>query len=223
MLIRLGCPQSVVTLHIYRVGWSVPFRSRNPNKSCVKIQLLTRIGHFGQSDWSPNRSDHPRPVWPIRPGCRSFGRHNFLTRTPNWTFHICILIVSMRSMEWCSPIGILTTLPRPVWPVYTTSLTGSPRLSIKPLYLPILGVNTYITREICIRDLRFGFLIITMFEFSSLYTCTQENNLSCCSGTGFIRTATDNNLVTGENFLEAEVHNDFVMVIGTLVNRDRGC
>jgi len=57
VLIRLGCPQSAITLHIYRVGWSVPFRSRNPNKSCVKIQLLTRIGHFGQSDWSPNRSD----------------------------------------------------------------------------------------------------------------------------------------------------------------------
>ena len=39
--------QSVVTLYIYRVGWSVPIRSRNPYKSCVKIQLLTQIGLFG--------------------------------------------------------------------------------------------------------------------------------------------------------------------------------
>jgi len=52
VLIRLGCPQSVVTLHIYRVGWSVSFRSRNPNKFHIKIQLLTWIGRFG-------------PVWPV--------------------------------------------------------------------------------------------------------------------------------------------------------------
>ena len=39
--------QSVVTLYIYRVGWSVPIRSRNPYKSRIKIQLLTLIGHFG--------------------------------------------------------------------------------------------------------------------------------------------------------------------------------
>ena len=37
----------------------------------------------------------------------------------------------MRSTQWCNPIGILTKLPRPVWPVYRTGLTGSPRLSSK--------------------------------------------------------------------------------------------
>ena len=35
-----------MALHIYRVGRSVPVRSRNPIKSRVKIQLLTRIGRF---------------------------------------------------------------------------------------------------------------------------------------------------------------------------------
>ena len=47
MLIRLGLAQSAVALHIYRVGRSVPIRSRNPNKSRIKTQLLTRIGCFG--------------------------------------------------------------------------------------------------------------------------------------------------------------------------------
>ena len=37
----------------------------------------------------------------------------------------------MRSTQWCSPIGILTMLPRLVWPVYWTGLTDSPRLSSK--------------------------------------------------------------------------------------------
>ena len=47
-----GCPQSAVALHIYRMGSSIPIRSRNPNKSRVKIQLLTRIGCFGLV-WPP--------------------------------------------------------------------------------------------------------------------------------------------------------------------------
>ena len=54
-------PQSAVTLNIYRVGRSVPIRSRNPNKYRVKIQLLTLIGHFGpvsERVWPPmGRSD----------------------------------------------------------------------------------------------------------------------------------------------------------------------
>ena len=33
-------------------------------------------------------------------------------------------------------------------------------------------MDPYVTREICIRDVRLGFLTITMFGFSSLYTCT---------------------------------------------------
>ena len=47
VLIRLGLPQSAVALHIYGVGRSVPVRNHNPNKSRIKIQLLTRIGCFG--------------------------------------------------------------------------------------------------------------------------------------------------------------------------------
>ena len=50
--------QSAVTLYIYRVGWSVPIRSRNSYKSRVKIQLLTQIGHFGLV-WPVSV-----PVWP---------------------------------------------------------------------------------------------------------------------------------------------------------------
>ena len=93
-----------MALHIYRVGRSVPVRSRNPIKSHVKIQLLTRTGRFG-------------PVWPVWPGCRSSGGINFLIQTPNWTFYICISIVSTRSTQWYSPISILTMLARSVWPV----------------------------------------------------------------------------------------------------------
>jgi len=94
------------TLHILRVGRSVPNKSRNPYKSRVKIQLLTRIGLFG-------------PVWrvskPVWPRCRSSWRRNFSIRTANWTSYIYISIISMRSTQWCSPIDDLTTLSRLVW------------------------------------------------------------------------------------------------------------
>ena len=115
-------PQSAMALHIYRVWRSVPIRSQNPNKSRVKIQLLTRIVCF-------------RPVWPPldrSDRCRSSGRHNFLIRMPNWMFHIYISIVSTRSMQWCSPIDNLSNFSWPVWPVYKRGLTGLPRLSRKP-------------------------------------------------------------------------------------------
>ena len=49
--VGLGVSQLAIALYIYRVGWSVPFMSRNPYKSCIKIQLLTRTRLF-------------RPVWP---------------------------------------------------------------------------------------------------------------------------------------------------------------
>ena len=111
---------------IYRVWRFVSIRSRNSNKSRVKIQLLTRIGCFG-------------PVWSVRPGCRSFGRHNFLIRILNWTFYICISIVSTRSMQRCSPIRDLTTLSWPVWPVYAT---GRAQIVQQTLTLLILSVNT---------------------------------------------------------------------------------
>ena len=119
-LIRLDVYQSAVTLYIYRVGWSVPIRNQNPYKSRIKIQLLTRIGFF-RPVWSVSG-----PVWPVRPGCRSSGRHNFLIRSPNWTFYICISIVSTRYMQWWSPIDNLTKFSLPVWPVYTTGLTVRP-------------------------------------------------------------------------------------------------
>ena len=45
--------------------------------------------------------------------------------------YICISIISTRYMQWCSPIGILKLLPRPVWPICKTGQTGSPRLSSK--------------------------------------------------------------------------------------------
>jgi len=41
--------------------------------------------------------------------------NNSLIRTPNWTIYIYVLIVSIRSTQWC-PIGILTMLSRPVRP-----------------------------------------------------------------------------------------------------------
>ena len=68
-------------------------------------------------------------VWPR---CRSSGRHNFLIRISNWTFYICISIVSTRSTQWYSPICNLTNLSRPVWPVHVRGLTGLSRLPRKP-------------------------------------------------------------------------------------------
>jgi len=58
-------------------------------------------------------------------------------------FHICISIVLPRSIQWCNPIGNLTKLFRPIWLVYMTDLTGSPRLFSEPRYLPILGANIW--------------------------------------------------------------------------------
>ena len=84
----------------------------------------------------------PGPVWPVRPGCRSSGRHNFLIRTPNWTFHICISIFSSTSMQWWGSIDHLTTLSWLFWPVYTTTLTGLSRLSSKPVVCQFC-VSTY--------------------------------------------------------------------------------
>jgi len=134
-----GYPQSVVALHIYRMGRSVPIRSRNPNKTRVKIQLLTRIGCF-RPVWSVSR-----PVLPlVRRGCRPSGRHNFLIRTPNWTFYIGVSIISTRSTQWWSQFDNLTKL---YWPIYMTGLTGLPRLSSKPELCQfgwILGVNANI-------------------------------------------------------------------------------
>ena len=121
MWIDWDYPQSAVALHIYRVGRSVPIRSRNPNKTRVKIQLLIRIGCF-RPVWSVSKS-----VWPlVRPGCKSSGRHNFLIQTPNWTFYIGVSIISTRSTQWWSQFDNLTKL---YWPVYMTGLT---RLSSKP-------------------------------------------------------------------------------------------
>ena len=119
-------PQSIVTLHIYRVGRSVSNRSRI---SHVKIQFLSRIGLC-------------RPVWPVTPRCKSSQRHNLFVQTPNWTFYICISIVSTGSTQWCSPIGDLKKSFWLVWPVYMTSLTGLPRLSSKP-ELCQFWVSTY--------------------------------------------------------------------------------
>ena len=130
MWIDWDYPQSVVALHIYRMGRSVPIRSRNPNKSRVKIQLLTRIRHFGLV-WLVSE-----PVWPPwtgltgQTGVQIFW-YNFLIRTPNWTFHICISIVPTRSTQWCSPIDDLTNFSWPVWPVCTWGLTGMSRSSRK--------------------------------------------------------------------------------------------
>ena len=95
------------------------------------------------SDWAFRTGRTvPGPVWPVRLGCTSSGRHNFLIRSPNWTFYICISIVLMRSTQWWSPIVNLTKLSRLVWPVYMTGLTSSPRLSSK-LGICQFGVSTY--------------------------------------------------------------------------------
>ena len=67
--------------------------------------------------------------------------HNSLIRTPNWTIYICISIVSTRSTQWCSPIGIFDDVTQ-------TGLTGlldrSDRFAQivqQTRYLPILNVN----------------------------------------------------------------------------------
>ena len=122
---------------------SVPVRSRNPIKFRVKIQILTQTGHF----W---------PFWPVRPGCRSSGRYNSLVRTSNWTFYICISIVSTRSTQWWSPIDNLTKLSWPVWPLCMTGLIGSSKLPANlvlcqfwmPTYAPLFLGKACVPRNI---------------------------------------------------------------------------
>jgi hypothetical protein len=72
-------------------------------------------------------------VRPVRPACRFWRSHISLIWTLIWTFHIWILIYSMRPIQWWSPNRILWTLTTPVWPV--------------GWHLPILGANTNIVKE----------------------------------------------------------------------------
>ena len=65
MWIDWDYPESAVALHIYRLGRSLPVRSRNPIKSRVKIQLLTRTGRFGPVSG---------PVWPLWTGLTALDR-----------------------------------------------------------------------------------------------------------------------------------------------------
>jgi hypothetical protein len=58
---------------------------------------------------------------------RSCISHISLIRTPMWTFHIWILIYSMRPIQWWSPNCILWSLTTPIWPVGPTGLTDQTR------------------------------------------------------------------------------------------------
>ena len=83
--------------------------------------------NFYTDSTDQKRSDRPcQPVWPDCPGCRSSESHISLIRTPNWTFYIWILIYSTRAIQWWSLFCILNKFTRPVWPVWTRGLAGSP-------------------------------------------------------------------------------------------------
>ena len=136
-------PQSAMALHIYRVGRSVPIRSWNPNKSYVKIRLLTRIGHF-------------RPVWPpldrsdreVRPA-RSDRRADLLGGIIFWFgLQIGCSTYAFRSARWDLHNGAVQLT---IWQTYPNrsnrflcmrGLTGLPRLSRK-LELCQLWVSIY--------------------------------------------------------------------------------
>ena len=141
-----------------------------------------------------DRSDRPGPV---RPGCRSSGRHNSLIRTPNWTFYICISIVSTRSIQWWSPTSNLTNLTRPVWPVYMRGLTGLPRLSRKyssfqfwvSTYAPLFLGKACIPRNISPspkmhlnneKHLRTNHVLLSKgrYHISAMSSCVSETSLS---------------------------------------------
>jgi hypothetical protein len=67
------------------------------------------------------------PVRPVHPACRSWRSHISLIQTPIWTFHIWILIYSMRPIQWWSPNRIWWTLTTPVWLVGPIGLTSRTR------------------------------------------------------------------------------------------------
>jgi len=125
-LIQLDVSQSAATLYIYRVGWSYPLGVKTLTNPVSKYNSELGLAFLDRSNWFMDWSNRHEPVWPVRSGCRSSGRHNLLIRSPNWTFYIWI---SMRSTQWWSPIDNFTKLPWPIRPVYTTSRIGSPSLS----------------------------------------------------------------------------------------------
>ena len=100
-----------------RTPLGVEFYTNPASKYNFKFGLCS----LDRSDWST------RPVLPVRPCVKSSRSHNSLIRTPNWTFYICISIVSTRATQWWSPICIFdkvtltgqTGLCIPVWSVCT--------------------------------------------------------------------------------------------------------
>jgi hypothetical protein len=107
-------PQSSVAPYIYRVGRSCPVRKSfyMPNLSGL-LNLARNRGGTGLTGEGP-----------VHPACRSWRSHISLIQTPIWTFHIWILIYSMRPIQWWSPNRISRTLTTPIWPVGPTILTG---------------------------------------------------------------------------------------------------
>ena len=83
-----------------------------------------------------SNSDYTTQNWSDRscelvcPRCRNSRSHISLIWSPNRMFHICILIVSTRSMQWWSLFYLLSNLIRLVWPVLETGLTDHPSRAI---------------------------------------------------------------------------------------------
>ena len=108
------------------IGWG----GLTPNRVETLANPVLKY-NFYMDSIDRNLSDRPcEPVWPVCLGCRTFRSHISLIQSPNRTFHICILIVSLRSTQWWSPFFLLSNLTRPIWPVLGTGLTSHPSRAI---------------------------------------------------------------------------------------------
>ena len=128
--------QSAVALHIYRVGRSIPVRSRNPYKSRVKIQLLTRIGLFGPV-WRVSKS-----VWPpLNRSDRGAGLPGGVTSPSG--LQIGHPIYTFRSSWWDLRNGVVQLI---IWQLCLDRSDWFAQIAQhKPWLVPILDVNSHVS------------------------------------------------------------------------------
>ena len=116
-----------MTLHIYRVGRSEPIRSWNPNKSRIKIQLLTRIGRFG-------------PVWPPLDQSdrsdRGAGRPGGITSSSGLQIGRSIYAFQLSRQNLCNG-----TVQLMIWQTFPDRSDRSVQIVQKTWIVQILGVN----------------------------------------------------------------------------------
>jgi hypothetical protein len=78
-----------------------------PATGSTGLRPIVPVGHICAKS---ARTGSTGDLGPVVPVVHTFSRkHNSLIRTPNWTFHICFLTISMRGTQWWSLLHILTT------------------------------------------------------------------------------------------------------------------